>query len=127
MQPVVNIDQGGGHVAVAVKGWGTNSRQVDPALFEAGLPVTEAPSQSKSANSEGTNTQRGKAIEGLKNYSGLSSFYVSFEIDDRTESVVVKVVDRETQEVLCQIPPEAILNMKARMMELQGVFFDHQA
>lgn len=129
MQPVVNVDQSGGPVAIAVEGGGASSRQINLELFKASLPGPEALSQTESVNADigDTNFQLDKVMESLKSYPGRNNFYISFEIDDRTESVVVKVVDRETQEVLCQIPPEAILNMKARMRELQGAFFDHQA
>jgi len=131
MQSVVNIDQNRGTVTVAVEGGATNTRQADIELTTVGtsIPVSEMLSQVESVNIDvgNANSRLEKVMESLSNYPGRSNFYVSFEIDDRTDSVVIKVIDRGTQKVLCQIPPDAILNMKARMRELQGTFYDQQA
>lgn len=49
---------------------------------------------------------------------------VSFSIDPRTEKVVIRVIDGETNEVLRQIPPEEMLRVAAQMQQLLGVLID---
>lgn len=52
---------------------------------------------------------------------------VRYRIDEHTDDLIVSLVDTETEEVLRQIPPEAILKMRQRMEELLGLMFDTTA
>jgi flagellar protein FlaG len=52
---------------------------------------------------------------------------LNFSIDDATKSLVVKVIDSETEKVIRQIPPEEILAIRARIQELLGAIFDKEA
>jgi flagellar protein FlaG len=54
---------------------------------------------------------------------GLRSLnnHLQFSIDDKTESVVVKLIDGDTGEVLRQIPPEEVLRLRAYYKEQQGL------
>jgi flagellar protein FlaG len=47
--------------------------------------------------------------------------HLQFSIDDKTESVVVKLIDSDTGEVLRQIPPEEVLRLRAYYKEQQGL------
>ncbi|MFA7468541.1 MAG: flagellar protein FlaG [Desulfotomaculaceae bacterium] len=61
-------------------------------------------------------------------HSTLESKYVRFEfnIHEATNKVMVKVVDKNTDEVIREIPPEKILDMVAKMWELAGLFIDEK-
>jgi flagellar protein FlaG len=45
---------------------------------------------------------------------------LSFEIDSATKQVVVKIVDRNTGELVRQIPTVEMLDFMRRMRELEG-------
>lgn len=47
-------------------------------------------------------------------------YSVRFENDNEANSLVVKVVDRETDEVIRQIPPEELINLTKRLNDLRG-------
>ncbi len=47
-----------------------------------------------------------------------------FNIDKDTKEVVVKVVDPKTNEVIRQIPPEELLEIRKRLDEIMGILFD---
>lgn len=47
-------------------------------------------------------------------------FSVRFEKSDKIDELIIKVVDRQTDEVILQIPPEEILGMRASMLEIKG-------
>nr|MDE7477119.1 flagellar protein FlaG [Lachnospiraceae bacterium] len=47
-----------------------------------------------------------------------------FGIHEKTNRVTIKLVDRETQEVIKEIPPEKTLDLLAKRMELAGVMVD---
>lgn len=47
-------------------------------------------------------------------------YSVRFENDKPSGNLVVKIVDRETDEVIRQIPPEELMNLTKRMSDLRG-------
>jgi flagellar protein FlaG len=49
---------------------------------------------------------------------------VRFENDQEAKQLVVKVVDRETDEVIRQIPPEELMNLAQRLDDLRGNIVD---
>ncbi len=52
---------------------------------------------------------------------------VTFEIDKKSNQLYIKVVDRNTGEVVRQIPPEALLNMAKQMEQMKGNILDTNA
>lgn len=49
---------------------------------------------------------------------------LNFNEDQDSGRMVVKVINSETEEVIRQIPPEAMLKMAQRMEELTGILVD---
>jgi flagellar protein FlaG len=58
--------------------------------------------------------------------SALEPINVKLNFDEHEETgrIVVTVVNSETEEVIRQIPPEAILKMAQRMEEMTGLLLD---
>ncbi|ANA79778.1 hypothetical protein PVOR_31784 [Paenibacillus vortex V453] len=52
---------------------------------------------------------------------------LKFSIHDKTRSIVVKVVDIKTEEVLREIPPEKIIDLVYNLCENLGIFIDKKA
>ncbi len=52
---------------------------------------------------------------------------LEFEPHDRTDRMMVKVVDTNTDEVIREIPPEKIIDMVADMLEMAGILIDERA
>jgi flagellar protein FlaG len=50
-----------------------------------------------------------------------------FSVDEDSGSTVIKVVDRETDEVVRQIPSEELVHLRKRLQEAAGVFFQDSA
>jgi flagellar protein FlaG len=64
-----------------------------------------------------------KTIESLRKFEGWGNFTIDFARDDQTGSLVISIVDRETGEVLRQIPPDQILSLRSHLQKLlQEVF-----
>jgi len=64
-----------------------------------------------------------KTIESLRKFEGWGNFTIDFARDDQTGSLVISIIDRETGEVLRQIPPDQILSLRSHLQELlRGVF-----
>lgn len=50
---------------------------------------------------------------------------ISFEIDSKADATVMRVVDRETGEVIRQFPPEEFLKIRTAFRDfIRGIFFD---
>lgn len=47
-----------------------------------------------------------------------------FGIHEKTNRITIKLVDRDTQEVIKEIPPEKTLDLLAKQMEFAGVMVD---
>jgi len=75
-----------------------------------------------------------KMLEGFKDiYDGnslIGNRAINFDFDDKTGDVVVKIVDKNSQEVIRQIPPEEMLRIIARLRnysEEVGLLIDTEA
>lgn len=56
----------------------------------------------------------------------ITWYDLRFRIHEASKEIIVQVVNRETGEVLREIPPEKILDMWAEMKRLIGMLFDHK-
>lgn len=52
---------------------------------------------------------------------------LEFSIHELTKQIMIKVVDTVNNEIIREIPPEKILNMVAKMMEMAGLLIDERA
>lgn len=67
-----------------------------------------------------------KAFE--KAAKALESPYTSFDISvhEKTKQLVVKVLNKETGEIIREIPKEKTLDMYAKMLEVAGILVDER-
>jgi len=54
----------------------------------------------------------------------IDNFKLSFSIDKETQTIVVRVTDEKTGEVIREIPPPELLAMGKEMEKLQGLLFN---
>lgn len=79
---------------------------------------------SYTANQQASNEQIKKAVEKLN--KSLSNSEAIFGIHDATNRVTIKIVDKETKEVIKELPPEKTLDMIAKAWELAGILVDER-
>jgi len=82
------------------------------------------------AQSEKVEKKQIQPEELLKQIKSLTEdglYSVRFENDERTSGLVVKIVDRENDEVIRQVPAEEILQLKANLEDLRGNIVDTQS
>ena len=65
-----------------------------------------------------------QAIENLNNQLQSSQTKLGFSIDSETDVVMVKVTNKETGELVRQIPAEAVVRLAAKMDDLKGLLLD---
>lgn len=61
-----------------------------------------------------------------KAVASLPHSAAKFGIHEKTNRVIIKLVDKDTQEVIKEIPPEKTLDLMAKRMELAGVLVDER-
>ncbi|MBD5549047.1 MAG: flagellar protein FlaG [Lachnospiraceae bacterium] len=87
-------------------------------------------SQSNSENNpareqqQATTEQIKKAVENLN--KNLSNSEAVFGIHEATNRVMIKIVDKESKEVIKELPPEKTLDMIAKAWELAGILVDER-
>ncbi len=62
--------------------------------------------------------------EALNNLFQAFNLELRFSIHEGTREVIARIVNRETGEVIREIPPEKFLDMIAKLRELAGLFID---
>lgn len=51
---------------------------------------------------------------------------VQFNVDDKSGELIVTVVDRNTDEVIREIPPEEVRQLRARLSEMRGLLVNRE-
>lgn len=64
------------------------------------------------------------AIDKLNEKLDVSNKELKFSIHEKTKQVMVKLMDKTTNQVIREIPPEKIVDMVATMCENAGLFMD---
>jgi flagellar protein FlaG len=67
-----------------------------------------------------------EAIENTNKKLEATDRKFEFSVNEETNDIIVKVINKETDEVIREIPSEKILDMVAKMMELAGIFVDER-
>ncbi|MBR6003666.1 MAG: flagellar protein FlaG [Lachnospiraceae bacterium] len=87
--------------------------------------VVERPdSKSESYDREASQDQLRKAVEDLN--KKMSNSEVAFGFHEGTNRVMIKIVDKETKEVIKELPPEKTLDLIAKAWELAGIMVDER-
>ena len=95
---------------------------------QAVVPVqSSAEGQSVKAQVDDVKDLVERINERLDAYDPVSSTSVRFAVDDRLDELVVSVVDRQTDEVVRQIPAEYVLERMSRMEDLKGLLVNAES
>ena len=88
------------------------------------LKSTTVSDSTKATVKAGNNTQIRKAVEEINKRAHNSE--AVFGIHDATNRVMIKIVDKDTKEVLKEYPPEKTLDMIAKVWEVAGLLVDEK-
>ena len=64
-----------------------------------------------------------KVMEQLR--SNLPNAEAKYDIHEGTDRIMIKLVDKETNEVIKEIPDEKLLDIIAKCQQVSGVLLDH--
>lgn len=95
------------------------------------LQETASPAQAVQPGSGGQKPRQDRAaveeVARQMNESMSNSTSLRFQVDGDSHKVVVRVVDKTTEELIRQIPSKEILEMSKRIREMQGALLDKRA
>ena len=83
-----------------------------------------AGNQNGEQQQQASNEKIKKAVEQLN--KNMPHSEAVFGIHDETNRVMIKIVDKDTKEVIKEFPPEETLDMIAKVWELAGIMVDER-
>lgn len=77
-------------------------------------------------NTQEQNEKIRKSVEQLNKQMGHQHVEAQFGVHEATNRVTIKIVDKDTNEVIREVPPEKTLDMIAKAWELAGLLIDEK-
>jgi|GEM_PF-5841751 len=75
-------------------------------------------------DSEQLKSKIARAVEYFEKFARDFQFDLQFSVDDSSNSIVIKVLEKGTQKIIRQIPPDEILRLRQRISDLLGALYD---
>lgn len=94
---------------------------------QALLPANELSAREAGEFGRGFGKALDTAVEKIQEFVNTSSSEIKFSIDEDSGRTVVRVVDRETQDVIRQIPSQEVLDLAQALGKLQGLLIRQKA
>ena len=82
--------------------------------------------QQTAKNAQTTPDQLRKMIEEMNKKINNSNEIAMFGIHEDTNRVMIKIMDKDTKEVIKEFPPEKTLDMIAKIWEMAGILVDER-
>ena len=82
--------------------------------------------QTQAMNTQAASEQLKKAIAEMNRKINNSHEEAVFGIHEGTNRVMIKILDKETKEVVKEFPPEKTLDMIAKIWEMAGILVDEK-
>ena len=83
----------------------------------------EKPAQAET-NTAKTAVQPEEILSKIKSLAQEGIYSVNFEVDPKTNQLIVKLVDSQTKEVIRQIPAQEVLGLREALTKAQGNIVD---
>lgn len=101
-----------------------NVKPVDSTISVVENSQDKGNSNNQNGEKQPSNEQLKKAVETLNKKMAHSEAVFGFH--DDTNRVTIKIVDRDTKEVIKELPPEKTLDMIAKVWEMAGILVDEK-
>ena len=77
-------------------------------------------------NTQATPDQLKKMIAEMNRKINNSNEEAVFGVHEETNRIMIKILDKDTKEVIKEFPPEKTLDMIARLWEMAGILVDEK-
>ncbi len=99
-------------------------KQVEPSISIVENAQNKGDAGNEAAAKQPSNEQIKKAVEQMNRK--MSHSEAVFGIHEATNRVTIKIVDKDTKEVIKELPPEKTLDMIAKVWEMAGILVDER-
>lgn len=82
--------------------------------------------QQQALNSQSANEQLKKAVAEMNRKINNSNEEAVFGVHEETNRITIKIVDKDTKEIIKEFPPEKTLDMIAKVWEMAGILIDEK-
>jgi flagellar protein FlaG len=117
----INIIGHGGTIQNSPPKEGTQRRPIRPVPLQVEKPQPNPPLERNVSPEE---VQR--MLREIVNFSDTFNRRLKFSVNRELNQVVVKVIDRETDKVIKEIPHEGLQRLHMRLKEAMGLLFDEE-
>jgi flagellar protein FlaG len=95
--------------------------------FSATQPVLLQPLQKVEGDPATAKQPVQDAVDRMNAISRWFRSTLTFKMDESSHRIVVTIIDKDTGEVIRQIPPESVLKQAEALKDLSGLLFDQKA
>ena len=103
----------------------------ETAVAEAAKPLVDGQAALRPPQSSASEQLSAQEVENtvvaLNDVFEQANVSVRYRVDENTDDLVITLINRDTEEVLRQVPPDQILRMRQRLEEVMGLIFDSTA
>jgi len=115
-----------GQNAINLNAYSSNISEYAQANTEAAIPQVKKVETKSSAENETKNQEYSKkdvddALNKINNFLKDNKTHAEYTYNEEMKTMMVKVIDENTKEVLLEIPPKKILDMVASMLKQVGL------
>jgi len=86
--------------------------------------VVDRKQETPSAREEIPREQVEKATEKLNRLMGIIDKRLEFSVHEESDSVIVKIIDQQSGDVMDEIPPQRVMDILSSFSQMAGLFFD---
>jgi flagellar protein FlaG len=102
-----------------------------PAVGQQGKPEAWAEALGQSSRNEEGATQDTELLKDVlqvaERHFHIRNVGLEFEVHDATGRLKVTVLDKETGDIIREVPPQQVLDMVAKLDEMMGILFEQKA
>ncbi len=124
----MRVEQGYNYEVEAVRSLSQSQSQPQlKVISEKPQPVRDSDIRStQHTNTEVNKEELKRIIEEIRKKMDYLNKYLRIDIDNELEIPVIKVVEKETEKVIRQIPPDYMLNIMKRIDEMLGILINER-
>lgn len=101
--------------------------QADTRAVVEAKPKAEEPSPEKKEPERPDHKLLQHVLEVAQEHFQLRGVGLEFSVHEQTRRIKVTVLDKETGEMIREVPPQQMLDLMAKIDEMMGILFDHWA
>ena len=102
----------------------TSSQVKQNADEQKNTPITTAASNNEVSETELSPEKLEKVVQQLQDFMGEMNRSLQFKVDEDSGRNVIKVIDKESGDLVKQYPSEEVLGIVAKLAEATGVLVD---